>query len=181
MVNFEIDEDIQLKMLGRDQGALLFSVVDENRSHLKRWLPWLDFNISVTDSIRFIESTHRQYENGLGFMCGIFRNKKLIGMCGYHPIDRLNKTATIGFWIAENEQGMGVVTSCTKFLLGYAFGELGLNKVLIPAAEENYKSQAVSKRLGLTNEGIDREAEFFYGKFVNHIRYTMLKSEWSSC
>lgn len=180
MIQFSIREDITLRMLRTEEAPTLFEVVDENRKHLREWLPWLDVNQSIKDSESFIESSHAQYKNDLGFMCGIFFKDKLVGMCGYHPIDKANRSVTIGYWLAEAAQGMGIVTSCARFLIDYAFNVLKLNKVCIPAAESNLKSQAVSQRLGLFNEGVDREAEFLYDYFVNHVRYSVLRSEWQS-
>ncbi len=47
------------------------------------------------------------------------------------------------------------------------------DKVCISAAEKNLKSRAVSERLGLVNEGVEREAEYLYGQYVNHVRYSL--------
>lgn len=165
-------------MLQHEDAEVLFKLVDDNRKYLRKWLPWLDMNTSRQDSEYFIQSTHKQLHDNLGFMCGIYFQHQLVGMCGYHPIDKVNHSVVIGYWIAQNAQGKGIVTACVKFLIDYAFNELNLNKVSIPAAELNTKSQAVSKRLGLTNEGIEREAEFLYNHYVNHVRYSVLRSEW---
>ncbi|MEP2653334.1 MAG: GNAT family protein [Paraglaciecola sp.] len=178
MIKFEVSQDISLTMLQESDADKLFKLVDSNRSHLREWLPWLDFNQSEKDSLDYIKSNLKQYSDNLGFNCGIFFSGELVGMCGYHPIDRLNKKVVIGYWIAQQAQGKGIVTKCVEFLINYAFDTLKLNKVSIPAAEYNFRSQAVSKRLGLVCEGVEREAEFLYNRFVNHIHYSVLSSEW---
>ena len=181
MISFKVESNIKLKMLKERDAETLFAIVDSNRLYLRNWLPWLDINLCPDDSLSFIKSTHSQYDESRGFMCGIYYFEELVGMCGYHPIDKLNHSVTIGYWLSESNQGKGIVTACVKFLIDYAFNELNLNKVLIPAAEHNLKSQAVSKRLGLFNEGVDRQAEFLYGRYVNHVRFTVLRSEWKNC
>lgn len=178
MTIFEVSRDIDLKMLQESDAAKLFELIEGNRSHLRKWLPWLDFNKSVDDSLNYIKANHEQYSNNLGFNCGVFFSGELVGMCGYHPIDHLNKKVVLGYWIAQQAQGKGIITKCVEYLINYAFETLKLNKVSIPAAEYNYKSQAVSERLGLVKEGIEREAEFLYGQYVNHIHYSVLRSEW---
>ncbi len=178
MPQFQISEIISLRTLFVADVPSLFSLVDNNRCLLREWLPWVDNNTRVEDSVKFIESTLDQLANEMGFQCGIIYNGTLVGMCGYHPINRSNNSVTVGYWIANNMSGRGIVTSCTKFLVDYAFDKLDLNKVCIPAAENNLKSRAVSERLGLINEGIEREAEYLYGKYVNHVRYSILRSEW---
>ena len=158
----------------------LFALVQKNRGYLRQWLPWLDSNTEQSHSEDFIKSTHKQFAEELGFVCGIFSNDLLVGVCGFHPIDRPNLSVTIGYWLGEEYQGKHIVTSCVEFLISYAFQQLNLNKVCIPAAEFNFKSRAVSERLGLANEGIDREAEYLYEHFVNHVRYSILRSEWEN-
>ncbi len=180
MEKFQISESTFLRTLTEADSQVLFSLVDGNRAHLREWLPWLDNNTDIEHSKEFIKSTIDQNANGAGFQCGIFSDERLVGMCGYHPINRSNSSVTIGYWIAKNMTGRGIVTCCTRFLIDYAFNKLHLNKVCIPVAENNIRSRAVSERLGLVNEGIEREAECLYGQYVNHVRYTILRSEWLS-
>ena len=181
MISVEVTKDIKLKLLEESDAQTLFSLIEENRIYLREWLPWLDFNKSYKDSLDYIQANLKQYSDNLGFNCGIYYLEKLVGICGYHPIDRLNKKVIIGYWIAQDAQGRGIVTTCVRFLINYAFDALGLNKVSIPAAKFNYKSQAVSKRLGLVSEGIEREAEFLYDHYVDHVHFSVLRSEWVRC
>ena len=178
MISFEVTQDIKLKMLEESEAETLFTLVDENRLYLREWLPWLDFNLTTEESLAFIKSCRKQYSDDLGFNGGIYYRDRLLGMCGFHQIDRLSRKVSIGYWIAQDAQGQGTVTACVKFLIDYAFNELDLNKVSIPAAEYNHKSQAVPKRLGLAKEGIERDAEFLYDHYVNHVHYSVLRSEW---
>ncbi len=180
MPKFHVSESVFLRTLTEADAQSLFSLVDENRAHLRKWLPWLDGNTRVEDSVKFIKSTLDQHTNEMGFQCGIFHNEILVGMCGYHPINRSNNSVVLGYWIAKDMMGKGIVTNCSKYLIDYAFDKLSLNKVCIPVAENNLKSRAVPERLGLVNERIEREAEYLYGEYVDHVRYSILKSEWKN-
>lgn len=177
-MKFEIDRNLTLRLLQGEDATNLFTLVDTNRAHLRKWLPWLDHNTDVKDSISFIASVQDQFHCGLGYACGVFLNDELVGMCGYHPINTVNKSVIIGYWLSESAQGFGVITRCTKFFIEHAFYELELNEVLIPVAVDNLKSRAVCDRLGLINKGTEREAEFLYDKYVDHIRYSISKDEW---
>lgn len=180
MPKFQVSKIVFLRTLTTADAPGVFNLVENNRSYLREWLPWVDENTCVGDSAKFIQSTLEQLANEMGFQCGIFYNDTLVGMCGYHPIDRSNNSVTIGYWIAKEMTGKGIVTSCTKYLIDYAFDNFSLNKVCIPAAEKNLKSRAVPDRLGLVNEGIEREAEHLYGHYVNHVRYSVSRSEWTA-
>ena len=175
---FQLSESLTIRMLERKDAKELFRVVDDNRSHLREWLPWLDDNTKVRDSEVFIETTINQFKKDKSFQCGVFYSNSLVGMCGFHPISFSNNSVTIGYWLAKRYEGKGIITKCSEFFINYAFQELKLNKVCIPVAEKNVKSRAVAERLGLINEGLEREAEVLYGMYVNHIRYSILRSEY---
>jgi ribosomal-protein-serine acetyltransferase len=63
-------------------------------------------------------------------------------------------------------------------LVEHAFGELDLNRVVISCATENKKSCAIPERLGFRQEGIQRQAEWLYDRFVDHAVYATLASAW---
>jgi ribosomal-protein-serine acetyltransferase len=98
----------------------------------------------------------------------------------HHPIDWAERKVEIGYWLGESFQGKGLMTKACKTLITYAFAELGLNKVEIHCATENIRSCAIPKRLGFTQEGILRDAEWLYDHFVNLVVYGMLAREWQS-
>jgi ribosomal-protein-serine acetyltransferase len=84
----------------------------------------------------------------------------------------------LGYWLGEEYQGKGLVTAACRALVEHAFGELGLNRVVISCATENEKSCAIPERLGFRREGIERQAEWLYDHFVDHVTYSALASEW---
>jgi len=178
MNTIELSENITLRVLKIIDAKKLYTLVDRNRKYLREWLPWLDLNTTVEHSETFIKGVIQQPSKDKSSQCGVFYNKTPVGMCGYHPINIVNNSVAIGYWISKDMTGKGIITQCTKYFISHAFEILNLNKVCIPVAENNLKSRAVCERLGLFNEGLEREAEILYGKYVNHIRYSILRSEW---
>ena len=178
MLRFTIDDHSELRVLAETDAPELFRVVDSNRQHLRKWLPWLDRNTEEAHSLEFIRSTIDQHRQGQGFVCGIFERSGLVGVCGYPPIAPRSSEATIGYWLAEGALGKGLVTRATSTLLDYAFDELSLEKVCIPVAVDNHKSRAVCERLGLDNDGIQPNAEDLYGAYVDHVLYYATPDSW---
>jgi ribosomal-protein-serine acetyltransferase len=64
--------------------------------------------------------------------------------------------------------------------VNYGLHDLGLNRVEIRAAEFNTRSRAIPERLGFTQEGIIRQAEWLYDYYVDHVVYGMLSEEWKT-
>ena len=100
-------------------------------------------------------------------------------MVGYHPIDWPNRSVEIGYWIAADFQGRGLVTRASHFLVDYAFNQLELNRVVIRCAEGNSRSAVIPKRLGFTQEGVFRQQQAHYNQFVDLIVFSMLAEEWA--
>ncbi len=178
MFQFKVDDEIELRLLQPSHAKVLFSLVDENRSYLRQWLPWLDANIAVSDSLQFIESSQKQWIDKSGLVAGIWYRGELVGLIGYNRIDWENRTAYIGYWLDAKHQKRGIMTRSCRALIDYAFDELQLNRVDIRCAVENHSSRAIPKRLDFRQEGIIREAEWLYDKFVDHIVYGLISSEW---
>jgi ribosomal-protein-serine acetyltransferase len=177
-MEFEIDQNHRLRVLQSQDAKVLFALIDRNRSYLRRWLPWLDYETEEANSAFFIRRMQRQLEAGENLVCGIFVEGELVGMCGYNEIDHANQTVEIGYWLSEDAQGSGIITRSTEYFIDYAFEHLGIKKVQIPVAEKNFKSRSVCERLGFISEGVKADAEDLYGEYVNHVCYALTKDQW---
>jgi ribosomal-protein-serine acetyltransferase len=158
----------------------LFALVDANRLYLRAWLPWLDGTRSEEDVAEFVADSRRRAADGLGVQFAILESGQIAGVIGFHEIDRVHAQVGIGYWVAENRQGRGLVTRAVQALCGMAFDELGLNRVEIKAATDNARSRAIPERLGFRHEGVLREGERLYDRFVDLEVYALLASEWRS-
>ena len=179
MFDARIDDELRLRTLCEGDAEALFRVVDGNRAHLREWLPWLDANTTSNDSLAFIQATLRQEAANQGFTCAIEFRGRIVGVAGYHPIRWNNKSVEIGYWLAREAVGHGIMTKCCRVLVSHAFAGYGLNRVQIPAAVGNRRSRAIPERLGFQLEGIIRDAEWLYDHFVDHAMYAILKRDWN--
>lgn len=178
MFTLQLQDDYVLKMLEKCYADDLFEVTDRNREYLRQWLPWVDATQSVKQSIEFIYAMRQAYADYKGFTLGIFHQGHIVGCVGLNQIDWRNKRTDIGYWLAKDHMGHGVMTAACKVLIDYAFVELKLNRVEIRAATENSKSRAIPERLEFVEEGVIRQAEWLYDHYVDHVVYSMLKEEW---
>ena len=178
MLTLKIDEDIVLRTLELDDAPSLYLLIDQNRSHLREWLPWVDAQTGVEDSRMFILTTQQQFASNLGFQTGIWFRGQLAGVIGFHNVDWVNRSVEIGYWISAAHQGYGIVTKACRRLVDYALEEFGLNRVQIRCATGNRKSCAIIERLGFNREGMTHQAEFLYDHYVDLYVYGMTADEW---
>ena len=178
--SIKIDGGIELKLLSEHDAAAMFHLINTNRIYLRQWLPWIDYTQSIEDERSFIHSTIVQYQENRSISCAIWYQGRIVGSLGYHPFDWVNRKVEIGYWLAEQFQGRGIMTKSCNALLAYAFNELKLNKVEIRCATGNTQSCAIPERLNFKLEGIIRNAEWLYDHYVDLRLYGLLMEEWRS-
>ncbi|MED1205795.1 GNAT family N-acetyltransferase [Heyndrickxia acidicola] len=178
MFSFKVDEKIEIQLFQQEHKNELFSLIDKNREHLRKWLLWVDKRQSPEGLEPVISAWLTNYANNNGFDGGIRYNGTLVGMIGLHYIDWKNRATSIGYLLAENAQGKGIMTKTVRALANYLFEKLNLNRIEIQAAVNNVKSLAIPRRLGFTEEGIKREGQWLYDHYEDLILFSMLKSDW---
>jgi ribosomal-protein-serine acetyltransferase len=169
---------LELRRVKVSDAVEIYKLIESCRQYLRQWLPWVDATGGVADTVLFInENQNKSLFDGREAYSLIFNNQ-IVGMIDLHNGDRFNKKAEIGYWLAEQFQGFGIVTAACKTLLNKSFFEYNLNRVVIRAAVGNIKSLHIPERLGFVKEGIEREGEAFQSGYQDLIVYSMLKREW---
>jgi ribosomal-protein-serine acetyltransferase len=171
-------EGFDLRLLEERHAPALFKLVDQERVRLREWLPWVDATRTEDDTLSFIRSVLEQFASNHGFTTGVWNRDRLAGTVGLHRIDWLNRRVEIGYWLAREFQGRGVMTDACRAILKYVFYELELNRVEIRCAEGNAKSSAIPYRLGFTLDGQLRDAQVVNGRPHDLLVFGMLKRDW---
>ncbi|MDP6454865.1 MAG: GNAT family protein [SAR202 cluster bacterium] len=178
MFSHRIDEHTELRLHHERHAEELFALVDRNREYLREWLPWVDRTTTVHVERNFIKLWSESFGRGEMMSLGLWNLGKLAGTIGFTGVDSGNRTAEIGYWISEDQQGKGLITRSCVAVLDYGFSELNLNRIVLRAAVENTRSRAVAERLGFVFEGIERQSEWHYDHFKDIAAYSMLADEW---
>lgn len=179
MFQHDLGDDAYVRILEPQDAPELYRVVEENRMGLREWLPWLDDNKGVQDSREFIRAALRKFAENGAFDAGIWHKGALAGAIGFQPISWHNKHVAIGYWLGHHARGRGLMTRACSALVTHAFSRLKLNRVEIRCATGNLKSQKIPRRLGFKEEGVARQSEWLYDRFVDHVVFAQLKSEWT--
>lgn len=175
-----VSAEILVRALEEGDAVELFKLTDANRSHLRRWLPWLDGTREEADTRQFVASAIKGAQESRSLVCGMWSEGRLCGVVGYNRLDWDNRIAVIGYWLAKDAAGKGIVTRCCRALVDHAFTEHKLNRVVIQVAVGNVRSQAIPDRLGFTREGIAREGEWLYDRYVDLAVNALLRRDWKS-
>jgi ribosomal-protein-serine acetyltransferase len=177
-LQIRIDAETALCVPTEKDAEAIYQLIQTNNSYLRQWLPWIDFTQSIEDERAYIHSTLLQYQDNQSITFALWYQGQIVGSIGYHPFDWLNRRVELGYWLAQSYQGKGLMTRACQTLITYAFSELKMNKVEIRCATGNTASAAIPQRLGFTQEGIIRQAEWLYDHYVDLSLFGILESEW---
>lgn len=178
MLTIPVTDRCRLVPLDVRDADELFSLTDANRGYLRQWLPWLDAVRRVDDTRAFIRAAEAQAARNDGVQMALMVEGRIAGVVGQHHIDWRNRSSSLGYWIGESWQGLGLATGACRAFITRAFARAGLHRIEIRCASGNHRSRAIPQRLGLREEGLLRDAEWLYDHFVDHVVYAALAGEW---
>jgi ribosomal-protein-serine acetyltransferase len=166
-----------LRLLEEADAQELYEVIEANREHLARWMPWAAGQ-TLEDTLAFIRRTREQLADKDGFQTAVIEGDRIVGVVGFHPVSWQHRSTSIGYWLAESAQGRGTMTHAVRALVDHALRTWRLHRVEIRAAVENTRSRAIPERLEFTQEGVARAAELIDDRYLDQAVYSMLAGDW---
>lgn len=174
-----LNDNITLKALDRKDAKHIFETIDSQRAYLGKWLPFVAFTMSESDSQAFVDATLSIPSDRQEFTFTINVDGQFAGLIGLKSTDTENLNTEIGYWLAEQYQGKGIISKSVSALCEYAFNNMKMNRIVIKCAVGNTRSSNIPKRLGFKFEGIEREAErTAEGSFFDIEVYSLLQREF---
>jgi ribosomal-protein-serine acetyltransferase len=120
----EIETEIpslKLRLLKEEDAEELFLRNDQNRHHLRQWMPWLDETKSASDTLNFIRRSLEGATAGTQYSYTLLLDDELVGVVAFNNIEKLNRCATMGYWLAKSKMGKGYMTAAVKALMEEGF------------------------------------------------------------
>jgi ribosomal-protein-serine acetyltransferase len=173
-----VAQDLELHPVTELHADALYPLVQANRDRLREWLPWLHDNYSLRDMRQHLADRQKDNYARVSFTAAIQAGGTICGAIGLHQIDRAHRNTSIGYWLAADFEGKGIMTSACRALVTEAFQSYGIHRVEIRCATSNAKSCAIPKRLGFNEEGTLRQAEWLYDHWVDLRVFAMLEQNW---
>ena len=102
-----------------------------------------------------------------------------VGVIGLMNVGEANASADLSIIVGSvDDRDRGVGTEAIRLLLGYAFEELGLNRVGLSVFAFNEPAISAYEKIGFSHEGRLREAIGRDGAYHDAILMSFLASEW---
>lgn len=177
MEHLPVNKNTRMETVKLSMASVLFSTIERDREYLKTWLPFIEMTHQISDTEKFIQSLVNQPAGKKDEIFSIWHNEEFAGLIGFKDTDWVNRKTELGYWLAKNKQGKGIITSCADKLIRYAFQKLKMNRIQIKVAVGNLKSSAIPKHLGFVFEGVERAGELHHQKYLNLEVYSLLKTD----
>lgn len=101
----------------------------------------------------------------------------LLGTCGLFNWNRAWRRCTLGYELAKDAQGQGLMTEALTAALDWGFAQLDLNRVEALIHPRNVPSQQLAQRLGFVSEGLLREVARFNGQHHDMQQWSLLRRD----
>ncbi|MEG2994033.1 MAG: GNAT family N-acetyltransferase [Erysipelotrichaceae bacterium] len=166
----ETEDYLLREITQEDQGDLFQIYRDPEVMRYEGMIPLND----ISQVQLYIKAMQEGYRDKKSLRWGIEdkKTKQLIGFISIYYINRIQKSAFIGYCFNSNEWGKGIATLCLNEVLSYLKKEARLFVIIATIWPENIRSKLLVERLGfikgdvipksgfneLTKEEIDMEA-----------------------
>lgn len=102
---------------------------------------------------------------------------ELLGSTGLTTIEPVHARAEVGYWTTAAARGRGVATEALDLVARWAFGELGLARLVLLAEPGNVASCRVAEKVGFVREGLLRSSAVIDGERRDTVVYGLLPSD----
>ena len=137
-------DSLGVRPLEAEDAAELYALIDANRGHLARWMPWAaEEPKPVEEKAQLLRSFRGRFDLDEDFVYGIFTpdEHEVIGGTGLHT--RVGPGALeIGYWIRASRTGNGYAREATAALTKAAFRACAVDRVEIrvdPKRPDDYR------------------------------------------
>ena len=135
--------------------------------------PLVKTNEDALEHIAMIDSKIDSNE-GINWAITLKDNPKLIGVIGHYRIKPENYRAELGYMLLPEYHGKGIVSEAVKEAVKYGFQVMKLNSLEAIIDPDNYASAKVLEKNGFVKEAHLKEYEFYEGRFLDTVIYSIL-------
>ena len=136
----------------------------------------IPYPYTIENAKEFITQTLNA-EKGSQYAWAVLANGKMIGNIGVFRKDNIHcRTAEIGYYIAEEYWGMGIMTNVLKNVCKFIFENTDIIRIFAEPFAYNTASCRVLEKTGFALEGVLRQNAVKNGKILDMKMYSIIKT-----
>ncbi|GAA0261476.1 GNAT family protein [Actinomadura nitritigenes] len=173
-------DDAELRPLEPWQAAEFAAHAERVRADVIDYIPWARTVVDEATARLFLRDYAEKQARDEGRVYGIWVNGVLEGGTVFRVFDAPRGVCEVGVWLDAGARGRGLVTTAVRHMIDWAFGVRGMARVEWICDPRNTASAAVAKRLGMTCEGVLRDAYVLGGERRDEQVWAVLAGEWAA-
>lgn len=151
------------------------SLVISNKKIQDNLRDGLPYPYTEQDAAAYIQTMLSADENKI-FAFAITINNKVIGSISIFRQENIHRrTAELGYYIAENYWGKGIMTEAVKQICEYVFNNSDIIRIYAEPFADNSASCRVLEKTGFQFEGILKSNAVKNGKIIDMKMYALIK------
>ncbi len=176
-----VSERVALVALTVDYAEEMFSLIDGDRESLIRTQVAFRKIRTLDDELADLRKKEKARAEGSVYAFGIalreeHDSRRLVGGCGVFDISRKHERCELGYWIAGEFEGRGLVTEAIAALEKACFAA-GFHRIEIRCSSQNQRSQGIPQRLAYQLDGGRRDAWLIDGERHDDLIFSKLATD----
>jgi len=142
-----------------------------------KFLTWKPHE-NINETKDYLIDLQKKYDGGKFFDWGLVYKEtgKLIGTCGFTSINLNKNICEVGYVLAKNYWGMGLMPEALECVIDFAFGYFGFDKVEARFLDGNIKSEKVMMKAGMIFDRTERNGMHVKGEYKTVHTYSITKT-----
>lgn len=170
--------DIRLRLIRMRDHKKLEHELLASRKWLRPWEATSPYAPTSFDVRGMIRGLLRSYDDQNGMPFIIEYQGRIVGQLNVANIMHGSvSSAIIGYWVAADMAGKGIVTTAVALVSDYLFSIIGLHRVEIAIRPENAASLRVVEKLGFRYEGFKQRYIHINGDWRDHMIFALTREE----
>ena len=145
-----------------------------------KYLTWYPHK-NIDETREYAEYLQKRYNDGKFFDWGLEYkdSRKFIGTCGFTTINLNANQAEVGYVIARNYWGHGLIPEALRLVMDFGFNCLGFDKIEARFLDGNERSCKVMKKMGMNFEKIMYKSLHIKGEYKTVHTYSISREKYN--
>jgi ribosomal-protein-serine acetyltransferase len=173
------DGKIMLRPYRKEDTEANYKAIRESLAELSPWLPFAHKDYSIRETREWVKKQPKEWKKGISYDFGIFDAKDgtLLGGCGLNRVQKVNRSANLGYWVRTSRTGEGTAGAAARLLVKWGFEALKLVRIEILVASDNARSLRAAEKAGAKREGVLRNKLTLHEKTHDAVMHSLIPGE----
>ncbi|MCQ9129324.1 MULTISPECIES: GNAT family protein [Streptomyces] len=172
------DDGAELRPLEPWHAEEFLAHLERGREFINRYVPFGSKAVDEAGAREVLQRYADMRAADTGSLHGLWLDGRLVGGVLFLNFDAEAGNCEVGCWLEPAGTGRGLITRAIRVLIDFAVDRRGIQRVEWVASAGNTPSLNVARRLGMTRDGVRRQAYPYRGVRHDLEVWSVLAQEW---